>query len=78
MAEISRLPNVVCVKDATGDLGRLTAQRLACGEQFCQLSGNDETRTRIQRDGRRRPHSSSANVAPRLCAHFQEATREGR
>ena len=38
LAELARLPNVVGVKDATGNLARVTAQRLACGEDFCQLS----------------------------------------
>ena len=78
MAEISRLPNVVGVKDATGDLGRVTAQRLACGEEFCQLSGNDETALAFNAMGGVGCISVSANVAPRLCADFQEATREGR
>ncbi len=42
MARLSHLPNVVGVKDATGNLARVSAQRLACGEQFVQLSGNDD------------------------------------
>jgi 4-hydroxy-tetrahydrodipicolinate synthase len=69
LAEIARLPTVIGVKDATGNLARVTAQRLACGEEFCQLSGNDDMALCI---------SVTANVAPKLCAQFQEATREGR
>ena len=78
MAEIARLPNIVGVKDATGDLGRVTAHRLLCGEKFCQLSGNDETALGYNAMGGVGCISVSANVAPRLCAEFQAATREGR
>jgi 4-hydroxy-tetrahydrodipicolinate synthase len=78
MGEIARLPNVVGVKDATGDLGRVTAHRLLCGENFCQLSGNDETALGYNAMGGVGCISVSANVAPRLCADFQAATREGR
>jgi 4-hydroxy-tetrahydrodipicolinate synthase len=78
MAEISRLPNVAGVKDATGVLGRVTAQRLACGDGFCQLSGNDETALAFNAMGGVGCISVTANVAPRLCADFQKATREGR
>ena len=78
MAKLSRLPNVIGVKDATGNLGRVTAQRLACGEAFIQLSGNDETALGFNAMGGVGCISVSANVAPRLCAQFQEATREGR
>ena len=41
LAEIAKMPNIVGVKDATGNLGRVSAQRLACGKDFCQLSGID-------------------------------------
>jgi 4-hydroxy-tetrahydrodipicolinate synthase len=78
MGEIARLANVVGVKDATGDLGRVTAHRLLCGEKFCQLSGNDETALGYNAMGGVGCISVSANVAPRLCADFQAATREGR
>ena len=78
MGEIARLPNIVGVKDATGDLGRVTAHRLLCGEKFCQLSGNDETALGYSAMGGVGCISVSANVAPRLCADFQAATREGR
>jgi 4-hydroxy-tetrahydrodipicolinate synthase len=78
MARLSRLPNVVGVKDATGNLGRVTAQRLACGKQFVQLSGNDETALGYNAMGGVGCISVTANVAPRLCASFQEAMREGR
>lgn len=78
LGEVANLPTVVGVKDATGDLGRVTAQRLACGTTFCQLSGNDETALGFNAMGGVGCISVSANVAPRLCAQFQEAMREGR
>ena len=78
MARLSRLPNVIGVKDATGNLGRVTAQRLACGDQFVQLSGNDETALAFNAMGGVGCISVTANVAPKLCSQFQEAMREGR
>ncbi|HVF37450.1 MAG TPA: 4-hydroxy-tetrahydrodipicolinate synthase [Sphingomicrobium sp.] len=78
MSRLSRLPNVIGVKDATGNLGRVSAQRLACGEEFVQLSGNDETALAFNAMGGVGCISVSANVAPRLCAGFQDAIREGR
>lgn len=78
LAEVSRLPTVVGVKDATGNLARVTAQRLACGEQFAQLSGNDDMALGFNAMGGVGCISVTANVAPVLCSKFQEATREGR
>jgi 4-hydroxy-tetrahydrodipicolinate synthase len=78
LAEVAKLPKVVGIKDATGDLGRITAQRAACGTDFCQLSGNDETALGFNAMGGVGCISVSANVAPRLCSDFQKATREGR
>ena len=42
LAAVSAHPKIVAIKDATGNLARVSAQRLACGEDFCQLSGNDD------------------------------------
>jgi 4-hydroxy-tetrahydrodipicolinate synthase len=78
LAEIAKLPHIVGVKDATGALGRVSAQRLACGEDFVQLSGNDETAFAFNAMGGVGCISVTANIAPRLCAEFQAATREGR
>lgn len=78
MAEMARLPNIVGVKDATGNLGRVSAQRLACGKGFIQLSGNDETALAFNAMGGVGCISVTANVAPRLCSDFQKAMREGR
>ena len=78
MARLARIANVVAVKDATGNLARVTAQRLACGEDFVQLSGNDDMALGFMAMGGRGCISVSANVAPRLCAEFQQACLESR
>ena len=78
LAEIARHPNIVAVKDATGNLGRVSAQRLACGEDFIQLSGNDDMALGFNAMGGVGCISVTANVAPKLCAEFQKATKEGR
>lgn len=67
----------VGVKDATGNLGRVTEQRAGCGADFCQLSGNDETALAFNAMGGVGCISVSANVLPRLCAEFQAATAAG-
>nr|WP_294169163.1 4-hydroxy-tetrahydrodipicolinate synthase [uncultured Sphingomonas sp.] len=74
MARLAELPNVVGVKDATGNLARVAAQRLACGADFCQLSGNDDMALGFNAMGGAGCVSVTANVAPRLCAEFQRAT----
>jgi 4-hydroxy-tetrahydrodipicolinate synthase len=78
LAEIAKLPKIVGVKDATGNLARVTAQRLACGTDFCQLSGNDDMALGFNAMGGVGCISVTANVAPRLCSDFQAAMREGR
>jgi 4-hydroxy-tetrahydrodipicolinate synthase len=78
LAEIAKLPTIVAIKDATGNLGRVSAQRLACGSGFCQLSGNDDTALAFNAMGGVGCISVTSNVAPKLCADFQAATREGR
>jgi 4-hydroxy-tetrahydrodipicolinate synthase len=77
MAELAKLPRIVGVKDATGDLARVTRQRAACGADFIQLSGEDVTALGFNAHGGTGCISVTANVAPRLCAQFQEATLRG-
>ena len=67
----------VGVKDATGDLCRVTRIRAALGTGFAQLSGNDETAHPFNAMGGVGCISVSANVAPRLCAVFQAAWYKG-
>jgi 4-hydroxy-tetrahydrodipicolinate synthase len=77
MARLARIANIVGVKDATGNLGRVSAQRAACGEDFIQLSGNDDMALAFNAMGGVGCISVTANVAPRLCADFQAACQSG-
>jgi 4-hydroxy-tetrahydrodipicolinate synthase len=77
LARIAEIPTVVGIKDASGNLARVSAQRLACGEDFCQLSGNDDMTLGFMAMGGRGAISVTANVAPRLCAEFQAACLKG-
>jgi 4-hydroxy-tetrahydrodipicolinate synthase len=70
-------PTIVGVKDATGVIQRVSAQRAACGEGFCQISGNDDMALAFNATGGRGCISVTANVAPRLCAEFQAACLAG-
>jgi 4-hydroxy-tetrahydrodipicolinate synthase len=78
LAQVAKHPRIVAIKDATGNLARVSAQRLACGEEFVQLSGNDDMALGFNAMGGVGCISVTANVAPRLCSEFQKAMREGR
>ena len=77
MASLSKLQNIAGVKDATGDLNRVSLQRQACGEEFIQLSGEDGTALGFNAHGGVGCISVTANVAPALCAEFQSACLAG-
>lgn len=77
MGELARLDRVIGVKDATGDLSRVARQRMTCGADFVQLSGEDATAVGFNAMGGVGCISVTANVAPRLCAEMQEATLAG-
>jgi 4-hydroxy-tetrahydrodipicolinate synthase len=77
MAELAKLPGVIGVKDATGNVARVSAQRAACGADFIQLSGNDDMALAFNAMGGVGAISVTANVAPQLCAQFQAATLAG-
>jgi 4-hydroxy-tetrahydrodipicolinate synthase len=77
MGELARLPRVIGVKDATGDIARVSQQRAACGADFIQLSGEDATALGFNAHGGRGAISVTANVAPGPCARFQQATLRG-
>ena len=70
-------PTIVGVKDATGKIERVSEQRITCGKDFVQLSGEDATALGFNAHGGVGCISVTANVAPRLCAEFQEATLAG-
>jgi 4-hydroxy-tetrahydrodipicolinate synthase len=78
LGEIAKHPKIVAVKDATGNLARVSAQRISCGTDFCQLSGNDDMALGFSAMGGAGCISVSANVAPKLCSEFQRAMREKR
>ncbi|HEY0958032.1 MAG TPA: 4-hydroxy-tetrahydrodipicolinate synthase [Novosphingobium sp.] len=63
----------VGIKDASGILSRVTDHRMGIGSDFCQLSGNDETALPFNAAGGVGCISVTANVAPKLCAEFQQA-----
>jgi 4-hydroxy-tetrahydrodipicolinate synthase len=77
MAVLAKLPRIVGVKDATGNIARVAQQRLACGADFIQLSGNDDMALGFNAQGGVGAISVTANVAPGLCAQMQEAMRQG-
>ncbi|TMV06813.1 4-hydroxy-tetrahydrodipicolinate synthase [Ruegeria sediminis] len=77
MGELARLPRIVGVKDATGDVTRVSEQRATCGPEFCQLSGEDASALGFNAHGGVGCISVTANVAPKLCAEFQQATLDG-
>ena len=66
--------NIVGVKDATGKIERVSEQRITCGKDFVQLSGEDASALGFNAHGGVGCISVTSNVAPRLCAEFQEAT----
>ena len=76
MAKLAKLPNIVGVKDATQDLARPINTRLAIGEDFCQMSGEDGTAIPYLAAGGHGCISVTANIAPRMCADMQRAWRE--
>lgn len=77
MARCARLENVVGVKDATAAVGRATQQKIACGERFCQLSGEDVTQIGFLAQGGDGCISVTANVAPKLMSEMHDAWRAG-
>lgn len=77
LGRVAKLPNVVGIKDASGDMTRVTAHRALCGEDFVQLSGNDDMALAFLGMGGVGTISVTANVAPRLFAEFHEAFLSG-
>jgi len=77
MCTLSEIPNIVAVKDASGELARVTIHRAGAGEGFCQLSGNDDLWLPHAVMGGAGCISVTANVAPRLCADFAAACGAG-
>jgi 4-hydroxy-tetrahydrodipicolinate synthase len=78
LGQAAKHPRIVAIKDATGVPARVSAQRIACGEDFIQLSGNDDMALAFTAMGGVGCISVTANVAPKLCSEFQKAMRENR
>ena len=74
MKRLFELGNIVGVKDATGNLARVSMQREAMGPEFIQLSGEDMTALAYNAAGGQGCISVVSNVAPALCAKLQDAT----
>ena len=77
MTRLFSLKNIVGVKDATGNVGRVSQQRAAMGAEFIQLSGEDMTALAFNAAGGVGCISVVANVAPKLCSDMQDATLRG-
>jgi len=77
MAALAKHDKIIGVKDATADLSRVPAQRMRCGPDFIQLSGEDATALGFNAHGGHGCISVTANIAPGLIAAFQESTLAG-
>jgi len=75
MARLFELKNIVGVKDATGDLDRVDQQKNKMGNDFIQLTGNDDNALEFNKRGGVGAISVTANIAPRLCSDFQKASK---
>jgi 4-hydroxy-tetrahydrodipicolinate synthase len=77
MARLFELKNIAGVKDATANVVRVSQQRAAMGPDFNQLSGEDASALGFMAQGGHGCISVTSNVAPRLCAEFQDACLRG-
>ncbi len=77
LARLAKLPNIVGIKDATGDVPRASLQRLDCGEDWTLLSGNDDGGLGYMAHGGHGCISVTCNVAPEQCADFYNAIMAG-
>lgn len=77
VCELAKMKSVVGIKDASGDLSRVTDHRLGIDDDFCLLSGEDGLALPFNAAGGAGCISVSANVAPKLCAEFQAACADG-
>ena len=77
MGDLAKLPRIVGVKDATADVARVSMQRMTCGPDFIQLSGEDATAHGFNAQGGVGCISVTCNVAPALCSELQDACAAG-
>ena len=74
MARLFELKNIAGVKDATGDLDRVNQQKNKMGNEFIQLTGNDENALEFNKRGGVGAISVTANIAPKICSDFQKCS----
>jgi 4-hydroxy-tetrahydrodipicolinate synthase len=77
LVRLSKLPNIVGIKDASGDLARASLQRLDCGPDWVMLSGNDDGGLGYMAHGGHGCISVTCNVAPEQCAQFYNDAMSG-
>lgn len=77
LTAISAIPTVIGIKDASGDVARVSVTRLQLGKDFLQFSGCDDSALGFMSMGGAGCISVTSNIAPRLCAEFQQACRSG-
>jgi 4-hydroxy-tetrahydrodipicolinate synthase len=77
LARLAKLPNIIGVKDATGDMSRPSFQRLTCGPDWVMLSGDDATALGYMAHGGHGSISVTSNVAPAQVAAFHDAALNG-
>ena len=77
MARLAKIASIIGVKDATANLARPTRERAACGKDWKLISGEDITALGYMAHGGQGCISVTANIAPRLCAQFQDACLQG-
>jgi 4-hydroxy-tetrahydrodipicolinate synthase len=70
LERLAKLPNIVGIKDASGDLARASLQRQMCGEGWTMLSGNDDSALGYMAHGGHGAISVTANVAPEQVSAF--------
>jgi 4-hydroxy-tetrahydrodipicolinate synthase len=75
MSKLFELKNIIGVKDATGDLNRVDQQKSKMGNEFIQLTGNDDNAFEFNKRGGVGTISVTANVAPKLCSDFQKFSK---
>ena len=75
MARLFELKNIVGVKDATGELDRVNQQKIKMGDEFIQLTGNDDNALEFNKRGGVGAISVTANIAPKLCSDFQKSSK---
>ncbi len=75
MTKLFELKNIIGVKDATGDLNRVDQQKSKMGNEFIQLTGNDDNAYEFNKRGGVGAISVTANIAPKLCSDFQKFSK---